>query len=150
MLNEDVRKIIAQANLAFVATVNGDGSPNVSPKSTLRPHGENCLIFANLSSPRTVMNLKRDPRIEINCVDIFSRRGYRFSGSASLHHPGDLLYEELNTVLAAELGEETEIYHAVLVEVEKVREILSPAYYKANITEKKLREKYLKKYGVVQ
>ena len=87
MLDDDMKAIIKQANLSFVATVNEDGSPNLSPKSTLRPHDDNALIFANLASPGTIDNLRREPRTEVNCIDVFSRRSYRFTGDGSVHSP---------------------------------------------------------------
>lgn len=148
MLTDDMKAIIQQANLGFIATVNEDGSPNLSPKSTLRPHDDTHLIFANLASPGTVRNLRRDPRIEINCIDVFSRRGYRFTGEASVHSPGDALYDEFNAVIAGELGPDTKVHDAVLVRVDAANPILSPAYDNPNCTEEGLRESYFKKYGV--
>ena len=31
---------------------------------------------------------------KVNCIDVFSRRGYRFTGSATVYSPGDALYED--------------------------------------------------------
>jgi predicted pyridoxine 5'-phosphate oxidase superfamily flavin-nucleotide-binding protein len=148
MLDDDMKAIIASANLSFAATTNSDGSPNLSPKSTLRPWRDDKLIFANLASPGTMANLKRDPRIEINCVDVFARRGYRFTGTATVHSPGDVLYEEFRAVMEAELGPETKVHDAVLIELSDVQPVLSPAYAQPGVTEEGLRATYRKRYGV--
>ncbi len=148
MLDDDMKAIIAQANLGFAATVNVDGSPNLSPKVTLRPYDDNHLIFANLASPGTVENLRRDPRIEVNCIDIFSRRGYRFTGSATVHSPGDALYEDFKQTMKQELGPDTKMRDAVLIKLDEVKPILSPAYAKEGVTEEGLRKTYLRRYGV--
>ncbi len=148
MLDDDMKAIIVQANLSFAATVNVDGSPNLSPKSTLRPYDDNHLIFANLASPGTVENLRRDPRIEVNCIDIFSRRGYRFTGSATVHSPGDALYEDFNQTIKQEMGPDTKMRDAVLIKLDEVKPILSPAYAKEGVTEEGLRKTYLRRYGV--
>lgn len=148
MLNNDMKAIIVQANLSFVATVNTDGSPNLSPKSTLQVYDDTHLIFANLASPGTIDNLRREPRTEINCIDIFSRRGYRFTGSASVHSPGDALFEAFDQTLKQQLGPDTKMYDAVLIKLDDVKPILSPAYDNPAVTEEGLRETYLKKYGV--
>ncbi|MBK19356.1 MAG: pyridoxamine 5'-phosphate oxidase [Rhodospirillaceae bacterium] len=148
MLDDDMKAIIKQANLSFVATVNEDGSPNLSPKSTLRPYDDNSLIFANLASPGTIENLQRDPKTEINCIDVFSRRGYRFTGTATVHSPGDALYEEFNETILQELGSSTTVHDAVLIKLSAVAPILSPAYDNPSVTEEKLRETYLRRYGV--
>ena len=148
MLDDDMKAIIAQANLGFAATVNVDGSPNLSPKVTIRPYDDNHLIFANLASPGTVENLRRDPRIEVNCIDIFSRRGYRFTGSATVHSPGDALYEDFNQTMKQEMGPDTKMRDAVLIKLDEVKPILSPAYAKEGVTEEGLRKTYLRRYGV--
>lgn len=144
-----MKAIIENANLAFFATINEDGSPNLSPKSTLRINNDNSLIFANLASPGTISNLNRDPRIEINCVDVFSRRGYRFTGMATVHSEGETIFDTFRKQMADELGPKTIVYNAVTIQIEKVSPIMSPAYKNPNVTEERLRETYLKKYGVV-
>jgi predicted pyridoxine 5'-phosphate oxidase superfamily flavin-nucleotide-binding protein len=148
MLDDDMKAIIAQANLSFVATVNEDGSPNLSPKSTLRPYDDRHLIFANLASPGTIENLRREARVEVNCIDVFSRRGYRFTGSATVHSPGDALYEEFDKSMKQELGPDTKVRDTVLIELADVKPILSPAYDKQGVTEEGLRKTYLRRYGV--
>jgi hypothetical protein len=41
-------------------------------------------VFANIRSPTTVANLRRNASIEINVVDAIVRKGYRFKGVATL------------------------------------------------------------------
>ena len=148
MLDDDMKAIIKQANLSFVATINEDGSPNLSPKSTMRHYDDNSLIFANLASPGTIDNLRRDPKTEVNSIDVFSRRGYRFTGTATVHSPGDALYEEFKETIYQELGPKTTVHDAVLIKLTAVSPILSPAYDNPSVTEEKLRVSYFRKYGV--
>ena len=148
MLDDDMKAIIVQSNLGFAATVNVDGSPNLSPKVTIRPYDDYHLIFANLASPGTIENLRRDPRIEVNCIDVFSRRGYRFTGSATVHSPGDALYEDFKQTMKQEMGPDTKVRDAVLIKLDEVKPILSPAYANKGVTEEGLRKTYLRRYGV--
>ncbi len=151
MFDQDIKKFVAGTMLCFAATTNEDGSPNLSPKSSLRVHDDTHLMFANMASPGTVRNLRRDPRIEINCVDIFSRRGYRFTGRASVHSGDDPLYQALKKAVAAEHGDAIPVFDAVLVEVLQVHPVISPAYtFVEGVTEDALRTAYLGKYGVQQ
>jgi uncharacterized protein len=80
ILREDVQRFVREQRLGFVATVNPDGSPNVSPKGTVTIRDGDHLVFADIRSPGTVANLKRDPRVEINVVDMILRKGFRFRG----------------------------------------------------------------------
>ena len=83
-----MKAVIRRAILSYVATVNEDGTPNLSPKASLTVVN-GALYFADIASPRTISNLRRNPAIEINVVDIFERRGYRFTGRASILPAGD-------------------------------------------------------------
>ncbi|MGB0630790.1 MAG: pyridoxamine 5'-phosphate oxidase family protein [Alphaproteobacteria bacterium] len=149
MLTADMKDLISGTMLCFAATVNEDGSPNLSPKSSLRVHDDTHLMFANMASPGTIANLRRDPRIELNCVDIFSRRGYRFSGRAELFSGGDPHYEALRADVAAEHGETLPVHDAVLIQVRAVSPVISPAYtFVDGVTEEILRNAYHGKYGV--
>ena len=135
--------------LCFAATINQDGSPNLSPKSTLKVFDDNQLIFANIASPKTTSNLKRDPRIEINCVDIFSRRGYRFKGRGVVHSIGTQIHDDLLLEIKNEHGNSIPVIDAILIEVLEVKPVLSPAYtFIKGVTENNLREAYMKKYNV--
>ena len=87
-ITADMEAIVKQAILSFVATVNEDGTPNLSPKASLTVT-KGVLYFADIASPRTILNLKRNPAVEINVVDIFQRRGYRFKGRALILPPGE-------------------------------------------------------------
>jgi hypothetical protein len=115
----------------------------------LTVHDDEHLLFANIASPRTIANLRRDPRIEINCIDIFSRRGYRFKGECSVRSAGDPVYERFVADLRGQVGDTIPIHDAVLVTVLSAKPILSPAYtYVAGTTEAGLREVYARKYGM--
>ena len=149
VLTADMRSIVNGTMLCFAATTNADGSPNLSPKSTLRVHDDDHLLFANIASPGTLANLQRDPRIEINCIDIFARRGYRFTGRATIHSAGDPLHAALAAAVKAEVGEVIPVHDAVLVQVVAARPILSPAYtFIPGVTEAGLRAAYARKYGM--
>jgi predicted pyridoxine 5'-phosphate oxidase superfamily flavin-nucleotide-binding protein len=89
-LTDDMKQMLREQRLAFVATVRPDGTPNVSPKATTTAWDDDHLIFADLRSPGTVENLRRNPSVEVNVVDPFLRKGYRFRGTAEVHTEGEL------------------------------------------------------------
>ncbi|MFL6703837.1 MAG: pyridoxamine 5'-phosphate oxidase family protein, partial [Paraburkholderia graminis] len=51
-INADAEAIIKRAILSFVATVNDDGTPNLSPKASLTVRN-GVLYFADIASPAT-------------------------------------------------------------------------------------------------
>ena len=87
MLTEEMRRMVDDG-LGFVATVNADGTPNLSPKGTLSVWDDGRLVFADIASPNTSANLERNSAVELNVVDPLIRRGYRFAGTADVHRAG--------------------------------------------------------------
>jgi hypothetical protein len=149
-LDADMRGIVEPTLLCFAATTNPNGSPNLSPNSSLPVHDEGHLLFANIASPGTLRNPRRDPRIEINCVDIFARRGFRFTGRATIHSSGDPLHVALVEAVRREHASGIPVHDAVLVEVLEAKPVMSPAYtFIAGVTEESLCAAYAQRYGIV-
>src|ERR1041384_5675832 len=94
ILTEDMQRVVREQRLGFVATVCPDGTPNLSPKGTTAVWDHDHLVFADIRSPRTIANLKQNPAIEVNIVDWFTRKGYRFKGIATVIESG-ALFDEL-------------------------------------------------------
>ena len=88
ILTEDMKRVVREQGLGFYATVCEDGSPNLSPKGTTRVWDDDHLFFADIRSPQTVANIRRGSLVEVNVVDPFVRKGYRFKGPAVVHDPG--------------------------------------------------------------
>lgn len=129
VLTEDMRRVVLEQKLGFVATVGPDRTPNLSPKGTTTVWDEEHLVFADIWSPQTVRNLAANPAIEINVVDPIVRKGYRFKGRATLHSAGDI-YERGLTLLAERGYDATaaRVKTIVLVKVEQAAQLISPAY----------------------
>jgi uncharacterized protein len=89
-LDDDMRRVVREQSLGFVATVCPDGTPNLSPKGTTIVWDDEHLAFLHLHSPGTVANLAANPSIEINVVDPIVRKGYRFKGHAEVFTSGEL------------------------------------------------------------
>ena len=138
-LNEEMRRVVEEQRLGYAATVCPDGTPNLSPKGTTAVWDADRLIFADIRSPGTVENLRWNPTIEVNVVDPISRKGTRFKGTGMVLTEGDLFDEALE--FYRERGVVNEIRAVVLVEVERVLSLTSPAY-DLGATEEEVRERW--------
>lgn len=121
-----------------MASLNDDGSPNVSPKGTVRVWDADHLVFADVASPQTVANVVRDDRVHVNVVDHFARRGWRFAGHARVTDDPAVL----QAIRDEYPGEAYPFQRAVLVEVVEARELVSPSYALGK-DEAQLRHEYL-------
>ena len=143
IITEKIKNFVNFQKLGYVATISADNTPNLSPKGTIIVLDESYLAFADIHSPQTVENLKRNPAIEINVVDPFSRRGYRFKGIAELITTGDKFDKIISHY--KETGVKSSIKTIVAVKIEKLSEVLSPLY-DIGYTEEELKAKWKKHY----
>src|SRR5690348_10913697 len=116
ILTEDMKRVVAEQRLGFVATICPDGTPNLSPKGSTIVWDDDHLAFADILSPKTVRNLAEHPSVEINVVDPFVRKGYRFKGHGTVLRSGDLYWKILERY-RAEGADVRRIRSIVVVEV---------------------------------
>ena len=142
MFSDEIKNLLLNQKLGFVATVSPDNTPNLSPKGTIIVWGDN-LVFADIKSPNTIANLRKNPAIEINVVDPISRKGYRFKGTSKIISKG----EEFEKIISyyKKQGIKSKINLLVSVNVEKQSEVTSPLY-DLGFSEKEIIEKWKKHY----
>ena len=131
-LTEDMKRVINEQRLGFVASVCPDGTPNLSPKGTTTVWDDEHLIFADICSPGTVANVQQQAVVEINVVDPVARKGYRFKGP----------FFEQALAFYRNRGTTSPIQHIVLVKVERAVPLISPAYDQGK-TEEQVRQQWL-------
>ena len=128
MLTEDMKRVVREHRLGFVATVCADGTPNLSPKGTTIVWDDEHLAFADIRSPRTIENLRSNSAVELNLVDVFKRKGYRFKGTAEVLTEGPLFERIMDHYRKAVERADERIRSVVLVRVERALELTSPIY----------------------
>ena len=143
VITKEIKDFLDLQKLGYVATVNPDGSPNLSPKGTIIGWTDKTLAFADIRSPDTVNNLKTNPRVEINVIDPLSRKGYLFRGEAKLLHEGTLFEEILNHYRLN--GVKSPINSIVLTYISDVSEVISPLY-DMGISEEDIKSKWKKHF----
>jgi predicted pyridoxine 5'-phosphate oxidase superfamily flavin-nucleotide-binding protein len=149
-LTEDMKRVIREQRLGYVATVCPDGTPNVSPKGTLTVWDDDHVVFADIRSPRTIANLKQNPSLEINVVDWFTRKGYRLKGIASVIESG-ALFDELVAFYAQQGLSDAprRIQAVVMIQVQRALPLVSPAY-DSETTEDQVRARWEDHYQQIR
>jgi len=141
ILTEDMKRLVTEQRLGFVATVCPDGTPNLSPKGTTAIWDDDHIVFADIRSPATVSNLRRNPSTEINVVDPMVRKGYRFKGVASVLTEG-VLFEQIVDFYRAKRNLDVGLIRSVvLVRIDEAMPLISPAYDQGQ-SEEQVREKW--------
>ena len=115
-LTNEAKMAIAEIRPSLVATASKTGKPNVSAKGSLRVLDDEHLAFADIASPRTVTNIRENPRVAVICLDAAARKGCRIWGQGSIFNSGELFDQ-----LSAEYAEKNMVVkNVVKVAVEEI------------------------------
>ena len=129
ILTDDMKRLVNEQQLGFYATVCPDGSPNLSPKGSTRVWDDDHLFFADICSPQTIANLWAGSLVEVNVVDPFVRKGYRFKGRAVICEPGSTEFAEGVERMRADGSKLTgRVKAIVVIEVHHAEPLISPVY----------------------
>jgi len=127
-LTEAMKTLVREQRLGFVATVNADGTPNLSPKGTFEVLDDEHLGFLDVRSPNTSRNIRNGSKVEANFVDPFARKGFRFFGRAEILPPTS---DEARALVArmSNWYRRAETHRGVVkIRVERAAPLISPAY----------------------
>ncbi len=139
ILSDDMKRIVREQRLGYIATVCPDGTPNLSPKGTTAVWDDDHLVFADIRSPQSVHNIEHNPSIEINVIDPLVRKGYRFKGKGSVHRSGEVF--QRGCQMYRDMGLALEIRAVVLIHVVRALPLISPAYDRGQ-TEEQVKDRW--------
>jgi predicted pyridoxine 5'-phosphate oxidase superfamily flavin-nucleotide-binding protein len=142
-----MKRVIEEQRLGFVATAAPDGTPNVSPKGTFTVLDDRTIAFGEIRSPGTIRNLRANPRVEVNFIDAFVRKGYRFAGNATVVERGEADFETLLPRIGSTLAHR--IRAIVTITVTRALPLTSPAYDDGK-TEPELRRAWTTRFRLLQ
>lgn len=146
ILSNEAKQALVDCTPAYVATVCPDGTPNVSPKGTVMAWDDDRIVFLNLRSPQTMANLRASPHIEINVVHPLVRKGFRYKGTAQVLHDGPL-HDEIVAYFERERSvRRARIHGVVVMQVQQVRPLISPAYDEGGANEDEVRARWIERF----
>jgi len=149
ILTEIVKKYLDQSVLCWLATTDEQGQPNVSPKEIFTYH-EDVILIANIASPNSVRNIKKNGKIALSFIDILVQKGYQVHGEAKVFNDTDNEYSHYAEKLKPMVGNKFKMHNIIVIEPFKVRPILVPSYqfYSDTTSDEKQIEAARKLYGL--
>jgi hypothetical protein len=127
VLTDEMQRLVRYERLGYVATISPDGSPNVSPKGSLTVWDADHLVFADIESPHTIRNFASNPKTEVNVVDPFTRKGFRFRGTGTVLRSGADYWKAVE-IYKTEGADIRRIRAIVLIKVLEAAVLSSPVY----------------------
>lgn len=141
-----MEKLIKENTIGLVATVTPDGYPAVSPKATTIVLDSTHLAFIDLRSPKTKTNIKANPFVELNYIDVFRRQACRIKGKATYIERDDKKFDGMSKNFTAWSSLFEKAKGVFVVEILNAQKILSPAY-DDGADEELLKSEWLAKYN---
>lgn len=150
MLTDDVLDYINRSVLCWLATVDAEGAPNVSPKEVFAAIGQHSVAIANIASPSSVRNIQVNARVCASFVDVFIQKGYKLQGTAEIVVPADSRYPELLAPLTKITNGLFRIHSIISMRVTAVEPIIAPSYrLLSGTTEESQISGAMRAYGVM-
>ena len=128
MLTHDMKRIIKRYTVGFVATITPDGKPAVSPKGMSIILDDNTLVIGNIRSPQTARNININPAVEVNYLDVLSRKAVRISGSARYVKKGTEEFDILHPCFHRWSNLSQKLRGIFVINIESAKIITSPVY----------------------
>ena len=124
-----VRESARHSVLCWLATVDDQGQPNVSPKEVWAIADDRHVVVANIASPVSVRNIARQPRVCLSFVDVLVQKGFKLQGTARELLPGDADFAEWSAPLLVMAGDRIPLRSVLLIKVQSVQPIVAPSYW---------------------
>ena len=126
---QSAKDLIETFPLGFVATVNKDGHPNLSPKGTFMVLDDETIAFAEIRSPNTMANIAHEAHVEVNFIDIWKRKGVRIFGTATVIEKDTASFDTLLPTWATPFPTLAPRINAiVIIKAERVKPVTTPPY----------------------
>jgi predicted pyridoxine 5'-phosphate oxidase superfamily flavin-nucleotide-binding protein len=128
LLNESVREAARRSVLCWLATVDGDGQPNVSPKEIWVIADDAHVVVAHIASPVSALNIGQQPLVCLSFVDVFVQKGFKLKGVAHEVCADEPDFARWAAPLLAMVGQRFVIWSVLVIRVNSVTPILAPSY----------------------
>jgi predicted pyridoxine 5'-phosphate oxidase superfamily flavin-nucleotide-binding protein len=116
-LSEEIKETIGEIRPGIIATASKDGKPNVSAKGSFRVLDDDHVVFADISSPRTIANLRENPLVSVLVMHPKTMKGCRIWGKAEILDSGELMDKMREEFAARDLN----VNHVVKITVEEAQ-----------------------------
>ncbi len=122
LITAEHRDLIEEVGLCYVASADGDGTPNVSPKGSIAVLDDDHLVFAEIMSPHTRANLEKNPRVAVFVCKPEKFKGFQFKGTAELSTEGAVFDMLVQTIKEKKIPVPPPKY-AVKIRVGEIRSV---------------------------
>lgn len=126
VLTHEIKEYIDNTMYCWLATIDKDGKPSISPKEMFMVYKDETIIVANVSSAGSEKNIKQNSNVSIGFVDVIVQTGYRLTGEATIVKRSDPEF----AIMKAELTKITNglfLFKSIFkIKITKAKKMISP------------------------
>lgn len=135
--------------LCWLASSDSNGQPNVSPKELFFFLNPKQLIIANINSPKSLENIKVNPKVCISLIDIFIQKGQKINGVCKIIYPNQRMFNSYQRILHENKKHHFSIKNFFEIKIVSTKKIWAPSYHLNElITEEKMIEEAFITYKI--
>ena len=151
LLTDAVRDAARRSVLCWLATVDAEGQPNVSPKEVWTVFDDHHVVVANIASPVSARNIAQQLKVCLSFVDVFVQKGFKLAGTAQEIPAHTSAFATWASPLLPMVGQRFVIQSVLVLRVTSVAPIVAPSYrfYPAETTLASQVEAAMRVYGVL-
>lgn len=111
---------------------------------------DECIVVANIASPKSAKNIRGNQQVCLSCIDIFTQKGFKIIGVAAELKPSAPEYSHVVDPLLSMAGDRYPIHSIFVIRAIAVEPIIAPSYrlYPLETTEDSQIQSALRTYGV--
>lgn len=128
-ISATVRETARRSVLCWLATVDAEGQPNVSPKEVWAIADDQHVVVANIASPVSVSNIAQQALVCLSFVDVLVQKGFKLTGTARELLPADAGYAAWVAPLLAMTGDRIPVSSVLIIRVKSIHPIVAPSYW---------------------
>ncbi len=149
-LTEPICETARRSVLCWLATVDANGQPNVSPKEVWAIADEQHVVVAHIASPVSARNIAQQPQVCLSFVDVFVQKGFKLLGTAHAVCADDPAFATWAAPLLAMVGHRFVIRSVLVIRVTSVAAIVASSYrfFPDETSEASQIEAAMRTYGV--
>lgn len=114
-MKELVNNALANGSPCILATVSGNGEPDIGFKGSMMVFDDESLAYWERTRRQHLQNLKENPKVIVLFRDAKTRAAWRFHGTATIHEDGPVREQVMARTVKDELEKDPERKGAAVV-----------------------------------
>ena len=114
-MKELVNNALANGCPCILATVSGDGEPDIGYKGSMMVFDDESLAYWERTKRQHMKNVKENPRVIVLFRDGKTKAAWRFHGTATMHEDGPIRDQVMARTVKEELDKDPERKGAAVV-----------------------------------